>query len=174
MTTQERMHTRDVPPACEPDFDIARVLTKARILVVDDNEQSGMLVRCTLERFGFEHVQTTKDAREAVGITHGGLPDVVVLDVHMPMLDGFGVLREMKLLDHAGLRPGVVAVSGDASDTTRRAMLWAGADDFVVRPCPGAELARRVARVGYLIGSERRALLRAGGFEQRMREALGA
>jgi DNA-binding response OmpR family regulator len=148
-------------------IDIERVLELARILVVDDDEQAAMLVRTRLERYGFRHVQTTQDPERAVSLTSERLPDVLVLDVHMPQLDGLGVLREIQRRETARMRPGIVALSGDASPATRRAMLAGGADDFILRPCPGPELARRVARVAQRIWGERRALLRPRRFEPR-------
>ncbi len=153
-------------------IDIERVLERARILVVDDDEQAAMLVRTLLERYGFCYVRTTRDPQQAVSLTSERLPDVVVLDVHMPQLDGFGVLRAIRSLETPGMRPGVVALSGDASVKTRRAMLADGADDFILRPCPGPDLARRVARVAHMIWGQRRALVHARALDLGSIDAL--
>jgi len=140
-----------------------RDVEDSRIMVVDDDERIATLMSRVLERDGFRHVTTAGDGQRAVDIVLDRPPDVVVLDVHLPRLDGFEVLREILRHDaQIGRVTGVVAVSGDASPDTCQTMLWAGADDFIPRPFANAEFALRVRR----IAERTRALRRAMGYAQ--------
>ncbi len=131
----------------------------SRIMVVDDDPRVALLMSRLLEREGFRHVVTVEDGRRAVDIVLDHPPDVVVLDVHLPGLDGFEVLREIVRHDGViGRVTGVVAVSGDASPTTCQTMLCAGADDFISRPFANGEFALRVRQIAHRTRSLRRAL----------------
>ena len=99
-------------------------------------------------------------------------PDVVVLDVHLPRLDGFEVLREIVRHDgEVGRVTGVVAVSGDATPVTCQTMLSAGADDFISRPFENGEFALRVRRIAHRTRALRRALGYARLLEGHLRDA---
>ena len=132
---------------------------EGRILVVDDDPQAAVLMCRLIEREGFSHVSSVGDGRRALEIMMEQPPDVVVLDVHLPQLDGFAVLREIVRGDERKGRPtGVLAVSGDPTTATGQSMLWAGADDFIPRPFEGAEFSHRVRRLANRTLSMRRAL----------------
>jgi DNA-binding response OmpR family regulator len=144
----------------------------SRILVVDDDDRVALLMSRLLERDGFRHVLTVGDGERAIDTVLDHPPDVVVLDVHLPRLDGFEVLREIVRHDgDVGRVTGVIAVSGDVTPVTCQMMLCAGADDFISRPFQNGEFALRVRR----IAQRTRALRRAMGYtrllEGRLREA---
>ena len=129
------------------------------ILVVDDDPIAAEFMRRLIERDGFAHVVTAGDGRAALDLMLDHPPDIVVLDVHLPHIDGYAVLREIVRSDTRRGRPtGVLAVSGDATTATAQSMLWAGADDFLPRPFSGAEFALRVRRLANRTASLRRAL----------------
>ena len=91
----------------------------SRIMVVDDDDRVAILMARLLERDGFRHIVTVADGQQAVDTEFNRPPDVVVLDVHIPRLDGFEVLREIVRHDgEVGRVTGVIAVSGDASPNT--------------------------------------------------------
>jgi DNA-binding response OmpR family regulator len=114
-----------------------------RILVVDDDPRAARLMVRLLERDGFRRVISVSDGTDAVSVILDEQPEVVVLDVHMPGVDGFQVLRQLQS-NHESRALAVLAVSGDASTGTGRAMMSAGADDFLARPFDGREFALRV------------------------------
>jgi DNA-binding response OmpR family regulator len=125
-----------------------RSVEDARILIVDDDPTAAHLMTRLLERDGFWRVVTTGGGWPALAMLLQHPPDVMILDVHMPDLDGIQVLREMQKVERrARTVTGVLAVSGDAAAATCDAMLEAGADDFVLRPFAGAEFALRVRRL---------------------------
>jgi CheY-like chemotaxis protein len=119
----------------------------AQILIVDDNPDVLRLTVHLLERGGFWRIDTATGGREALAMMRGRSPDVLVLDVHMPDVDGLATLRSMSVDGRPQSATSVLAVSGDASPDVRRSMLLHGAEDFVVRPCTGSELIERVRRL---------------------------
>ena len=119
----------------------------AQILIVDDNPDVLRLTVHLLERGGFWRIDTAAGGRQALAMMRGLSPDVLVLDVHMPDVDGLATLRSMAVDGRPQSATSVLAVSGDASPDVRRSMLLHGAEDFVVRPCTGAELIERVRRL---------------------------
>jgi DNA-binding response OmpR family regulator len=146
------------------------VVEDSRILVVDDDARMAILMCRLLERDGFRHVVAAGDGQRALEILFDHPPDVVVLDVHLPRLDGFEVLREILRHDlEIGRVTGIVATSGDTAPSTCQTMLWAGADDFISRPFANAEFALRVRRIAQRTRALRRALGHARLLEGRLR-----
>jgi DNA-binding response OmpR family regulator len=143
----------------------------SRIMVVDDDVRIALLMARLLERDGFRHVVTVGDGQKAVDTVFDHPPDVVVLDVHLPRLDGFEVLREIVRYDgEAGRVTGVVAVSGDLTPVTCQTMMSAGADDFISRPFVNGEFALRVRRIAHRTRALRRALGYARLLEGHLRD----
>ena len=141
---------------------------EGRILVVDDDPTAVTLMQHLIEREGFTRVVTASDGRQALDLIREQPPDVVVLDVHLPELDGMEVLREIVRSDERTGRPtGVLGVSGDVTATTAQSMLWAGADDFIPRPFTSAEFALRVRRLASRTRSLRRAIAYSRFLERR-------
>jgi len=157
-------HDYALEEVLEDEFDpfaetLELAVENSRIMVVDDDPRVALLMARLLERDGFRHVVTVDDGERALGIVLDHPPDVVVLDVHLPRLDGFEVLREIVRHDgDVGRVTGVIAVSGDCSPDTCKSMLGAGADDFIVRPFENGDFAQRVRRIAHRTRSLRRAL----------------
>src|SRR5947209_5397067 len=80
-------------------------LSECRILAVDDEEVNLLVLRRMLERAGYAQVQTTNDPSRAAGLFVELEPDLVVLDLHMPGMDGFELMD--RLAPVAGGRTGV-------------------------------------------------------------------
>jgi DNA-binding response OmpR family regulator len=148
----------------EDEFDpfaesLELAVENSRIMVVDDDPRIALLMARLLERDGFRHVVTVEDGQRAVDMVLDHPPDVVVLDVHLPRLDGFEVLREIVRHDgDVGRVTGVIAVSGDCTPATSEVMLGGGADDFISRPFDNGDFAMRVRRVAHRTRSLRRAV----------------
>ena len=119
------------------------VLTRMiRVLLVDDQE----LVRAGLrgilrEQFGFEIVGECADGRDVVSAVESSRPDIVLMDVRMPMVDGVTATRRL-LAD--GAAPPVLALTTFDDDEALAGMLRAGAAGFVLKGIPTADLHQAV------------------------------
>jgi DNA-binding response OmpR family regulator len=127
----------------------------ATVLVVDDDADIRRLVRALLEKEGAT-VHEAADGRQALREFHARDPDLVVLDVQMPELDGWTVLERIR--DLADVPVLMLTARGQESDRVRG--LQAGADDYLVKPFGRQEF---TARVQALLRRSRRA---AGPAEQ--------
>ncbi|HEY6089985.1 MAG TPA: diguanylate cyclase [Gemmatimonadaceae bacterium] len=115
---------------------------KKRILVVDDHEDNIELLRARLEARGYE-VEGASDGQAALDAVQRTIPDLILLDVMMPKMDGIEVVRRLKA--NAGL-PFIPVIMQTALDSTENKVegLDAGADDYITKPINFAELEARV------------------------------
>ena len=114
-------------------------MSESRILVIDDDDDIRGLVRTLLERLGVE-VKEARNGREGLREFHGWRPDLVVLDVSMPELDGWNVLERIRDMSEVPVL--MLTARGDELERVRG--LQAGADDYVVKPFGKQELVARV------------------------------
>ncbi len=114
------------------------------ILVVDDEPTIVEVVGSYLERAGFG-VERATDGPEALRLAELRRPDLVVLDVMLPGLDGIEVLR--RLHERPGKRVAVILLTARGEESDRLVGLRHGADDYVVKPFSPAELVARVEAV---------------------------
>jgi DNA-binding response OmpR family regulator len=111
----------------------------ARILLVDDETPILDLVRGYLERAGYT-VSSVEDGPAAIEHARTGRPDVVVLDVMLPGLDGFEVLRQIRTFSNAY----VLMLTARADEVDRIVGLSVGADDYLTKPFSPRELVARI------------------------------
>jgi DNA-binding response OmpR family regulator len=114
-----------------------------RVLVVDDDTTVSDVVRRYLERAGFA-VQLAEDGPTALARVQEQRPDLVVLDLMLPGVDGLEVCRRLRA-DHAELPVVMLTALGDEAD--RIAGLELGADDYVTKPFSPRELVLRIQSV---------------------------
>ena len=138
----------------------------AVVLVVDDNETNVLLLERILNGVGVAGVHCVTDPREALARCLQVDPDLVLLDLHMPHVDGFAVLSELQaaLPDDAYLP--VIVLTADATTSTRERALAAGARDFLTKPFDQVEVIQRARNL-----LETRALYQAIQRENRSLEA---
>lgn len=113
-------------------------MSQARILVVDDDPDIRSLLRELLERAGHE-VFTAEDGRDALRSLYEKRPDLVVLDVAMPELDGWGTLERVRDLSDVP----VLMLTARTGELEKVRGLRAGADDYVTKPFGRQELLAR-------------------------------
>jgi two-component system OmpR family response regulator len=121
----------------------AATATRRRVLVVDDEENVTHLVSSALRFDGFETL-TADNGHSALAAVAESDPDLVVLDVMMPGLDGLGVLQNLRA---AGSQVPVIFLTARDAAGDRVSGLRAGADDYVVKPFSVEELLARVHAV---------------------------
>jgi CheY-like chemotaxis protein len=132
----------------------------ARILVVDDDPDALRIMGRVLERGGFWRIESATGGRQALATMRTHKPDVLVVDVNMPDVDGLSLLRALEAETCPRNVTSVLAISGDPTPDVRRSMLLHGADDFIVRPCPNELLVARVRDLALHAQSLNRALSR--------------
>jgi len=122
---------------------MSRTFRNARILMVDDEEPNLDILRRTLSRAGFWRLEGTLDSREAASLYVRHRPDLILLDLHMPHMDGLQVLDTLREIAEATYLP-IVILSGDLTPEARRDALSRGAKDFVNKPFQPDELLLRI------------------------------
>ncbi len=115
---------------------------KEKILVVDDEASIRRILETRLSMIGYD-VVTAADGEEAIETFRSSEPDLVVLDVMMPKLDGYGVCQELRKESDVPII--MLTALGDVAD--RITGLELGADDYVVKPFSPKELEARIRSV---------------------------
>mgnify|MGYP001012640733 FL=1 len=117
-------------------------MTRKSILVVDDEERMARFIRLNLEHDGFQVIEAYR-GMQAIQLIRDRMPDVVILDVMMPDVDGFEVLQ---LIRESNQVPVIMLTAkGEEEDKVRGLEL--GADDYVTKPFSPRELVSRVRAV---------------------------
>jgi CheY-like chemotaxis protein len=118
---------------------------KRRVLVTDDEPITRMLVKVLLEREQFQVLEAT-NGREAVEVATKERPDVLLIDLSMPEMDGYEAIRRLRRDLSLATLPIVVITADDGPGIERR-VLELGADDYIVKPFDPAILLSRVNAV---------------------------
>lgn len=118
-------------------------ILNARILIVDDNKLNVDLLEEILAAAGFTSVRSTTDSRETVEIYQTFEPDLILLDINMPHLDGFQVMEQLKEIEKDNYIPILVLTGQHDSETLIRS-LESGAKDFLTKPFDQSEAITRI------------------------------
>ena len=121
-----------------------QLLQPSRILVVDDQEANALLLQAVLTRAGYTAVETLTDPTLVVERCTETPPDLLLLDWHMPVLDGPEILERIHFLtDEPNWMP-VLVLTADIAPDTKRNALSLGARDFLTKPIDVPEVLLRV------------------------------
>lgn len=118
---------------------------KTKVLAIDDSRTIRNLLAATLEEAGFEYVSAV-DGREGVDMYENVAPDVVITDINMPNLDGFGVIEELRGTGINSKVPILVLTTESAPEMKARARN-AGATGWITKPFDDASLIFALKRV---------------------------
>jgi two-component system chemotaxis response regulator CheY len=116
-----------------------------KILAIDDSRTIRELLRHTLEKVGFEY-HCAVDGRDGVDMYAEVAPDVVITDINMPNLDGFGVIDELRGDGIASTVP-ILVLTTESSDELKSKARGAGATGWIVKPFDDASLISVLRRV---------------------------
>jgi diguanylate cyclase (GGDEF)-like protein len=116
-------------------------LYRARILIVDDNESNIEILSFLLSGMGYTSVDRSCDGRDVAALHQANHYDLILLDINMPLMDGFDVMLRLQQIDDDDYLP-VLVVSADEQHKLRA--LQAGARDFVCKPYDHLELLSRI------------------------------
>jgi CheY-like chemotaxis protein len=119
----------------------------ARILLVEDNEMNRDMLSRRLERRGYEVVLAV-DGVDGVAKARAEAPDLILMDMSLPVLDGWAATREIKAGAATGAIP-IIALTAHAMSGDRERALEAGCDDFDTKP---VDLPRLLAKIEALLG----------------------
>jgi two-component system C4-dicarboxylate transport response regulator DctD len=118
-------------------------ILQGKILIVDDEPDNIALLEYTLQKVGYSSLRSTTDPREVFGILEEFKPDLILLDLHMPYMDGFQVMEEIKKNDPNSSVSILVLTALQESETRWKA-LQAGAQEFLTKPIDLAEVICRI------------------------------
>jgi len=117
-------------------------LSGARVLVAEDNDANKRLIERLLARLGMD-ATIVGNGVEAIAAARAGTFDLVLMDCHMPEMDGFDAARAIRT---EGLRLPIIALTAAAMAGDRDACLAAGMDDYLTKPIASADLTATLAR----------------------------
>jgi CheY-like chemotaxis protein len=117
----------------------------ARILIADDYDDNRELLRLMLEGAGY-NVRETRDGRECIAAARAEVPDIVLLDLSMPVLDGWATLKELRA-DERTRAIQCIAVTAFAAEQDQQRALDAGFDAYLSKPYRSKDLLDIVKRV---------------------------
>jgi len=138
-TLENRLHEGGEPP--EP----ANTVERQRVLVVDDFDDAREMYAEYLEFVGFQ-VEVACNGVEAVEKAQGVLPDIILMDLSLPVMDGWEATRRLKQ-DLRTRNIPVMALSGHVLAGNAEQARQAGADEFIAKPCLPQDLEDRIRRM---------------------------
>lgn len=127
-----------------PATALPEALRGASVVVVDDNPANVALLERMLRAAGIDDVHGFTDPRVALAFCAATPPDLALLDLHMPELDGVALIQELYACDAVGAFLPVVVLTADITPEARDRALAAGAKDFLTKPFDRSEVILRV------------------------------
>src|SRR3989304_5604399 len=119
-------------------------LKDASILVVAGEGSNVLLLKRLLQQAGYTNVRSTTDPREAVPLYNAAPPDLILLDLHMPYIDGFAVMELLAPQIAAGTYLPILVLTADITPEAKRRALAIGAKDFLNKPFDHTEVLLRI------------------------------
>lgn len=106
---------------------------RSRILVVEDNLDNRRILVYRLRRFGDFEITEACNGEEALGLVRAQAPDLIFMDLKMPVMDGWEATRQIRALE-GGKRIAIIALTAQAMVGDEQKALAAGCDDYLAKP----------------------------------------
>jgi putative two-component system response regulator len=119
---------------------------KAKILIIDDEQANISLLEDVLENEGYSDFHSIQDSRKALDMYTEIRPDLVLLDLNMPYLDGFQIMEQLKEIEKNSYAP-VLVLTAQSDRNTRLRALAAGARDYIEKPFDITEVNQRISNM---------------------------
>jgi len=110
-------------------------ILQARILIVDDQLINTKILQSLLHKAGYHNISTINDSRKAIASYLDIIPDLLILDLCMPHVDGFEIMKQLKNSHEETYLP-ILVISNEESQEVRYKALESGAKDFLNKPYP--------------------------------------
>jgi len=127
-----------------PLFPSDEQIRAAKILIIDDETADIRVLEWALQKSDFPNFRSLTNPTQARTEFEQYQPDLVLLDLHMPEMDGFAVLKQLRKSAPAGEFLPVLVITGDTASETRTRALEAGASDFLSKPIDYMEVTLRI------------------------------
>ncbi|PQV63335.1 response regulator receiver modulated metal dependent phosphohydrolase [Abditibacterium utsteinense] len=125
------------------------ICKQGKILIVDDEMANVRFLEILLQQAGYRSVHSTTDARQALPLFDKIQPDLLLLDLSMPHMDGFAVMQQLQQNTTRNLVP-ILVLTADATSSTKHKALQMGAQDFLTKPLDETEV---LLRINNLLGT---------------------
>ena len=119
-------------------------LNTIKLLLVDDEAHCTKLMEALLKQAGYSRITITNDSRQTLELYQQVKPDLVALDMRMPHMDGFDVIRQLKQVIPAEDYVPILIVTGELDAPTKHKALAEGAHDFINKPVDATEVVLRI------------------------------
>jgi CheY-like chemotaxis protein len=119
---------------------------EATILVVDDHPMNVRILEKMLLNGGCAHVVSLTNPHDVLATSWSLDPDLIILDLRMPEMDGFGVMERLRT-ESGGRLPCILVLTADATPESRAHAIEAGASDYMTKPFTRDELLERVEKL---------------------------
>ncbi len=140
----------DLPSAVDMPSRIgtrAQAMRNARLLIVDDEPANVALLEDMLSDAGYEQVKSTTDSSQALRLCREFVPDLILLDLMMPGLDGMAVMEQVKGTQQEWANVPILMLTADITPQSKRSALAKGASDFLNKPFDAVELLLRIGNL---------------------------
>lgn len=121
-----------------------QIIRDSRVLIVDDKQANAALMERVLRQAGYLNITSITDSREVVDQLRTFRPDLIVLDLMMPHVDGYGVMTQLRGYIPDGTYLPVLVLTADVSKAAREKALSLGAKDFLTKPVDTIEATLRI------------------------------
>ncbi|MEY2480275.1 MAG: cyclic di-GMP phosphodiesterase [Verrucomicrobiota bacterium] len=139
------MNNTTLPDSAAP-LGATTKFAKMKILIVDDDPANIALLEATLADNGYTRVKTVTDSRLALEACETFRPDLIMLDLMMPHVDGFAILESIRAEVNEIFLP-IIVLTADATEEAKLRALRAGATDFLLKPFEQIEVLLRIGNL---------------------------
>lgn len=113
---------------------------RKRILIVEDNEDNRRILIYRLKKFGDFEIFEATNGIEALDVVRSAHPDLIFMDLKMPVLDGWETVRRIRAMDGDSKQIPIIAVTAQAMGGDEERALAAGCDDYLAKPIVDSQL----------------------------------